>query len=579
MEFSFIKAGLDAALLYRSNHRSRYAAIQRQPSSSRARQGLPSLRLFRIATAMVVLSLAAMSCPAASNLLTPESRRDLELQPGVVLIDVSFESSWHGVSCHSEALGSGFLYRPDGYLITNGHVAQFAHADDNVAAAARLKNAERCLAKKLMDVLQKHAGRDLTSAERDKLAVMVFEAGQNHEISIGGFSLKVFLANGDSYTGEIKAYSSPASQGGKDVAIIKIDGKNLPTESMGNSEEVNVGDEITVIGYPGAATDAAMDGLISPKSLLVPTVTNGRISAKRVDGNGTPVLQSEAAINHGNSGGPAFDEKGNVIGIATWALTDASSLNFFIPIDTAMEFVHQAGAPPERGVFDKQWHDALDAYYNQRWSEAHDKFSSVLETLPKLPDAQKYAALAMTNVPANPILALIDRVGMPIVLGIGVVVILIIAGVIWSLVAKRHPHSVPPPPPLPADRRNEFSPPGPVQTLEAPKTITAHQQSFGTLQITTGPLAGNRFLIPKSGLLIGRDSTRCAVVLPDESVGREHAWVVPLDNGVAVIDRDSTNGTYLNSVDSPRISKMVLKDGDRIFIGHKTPTSITYFSS
>jgi pSer/pThr/pTyr-binding forkhead associated (FHA) protein len=104
-------------------------------------------------------------------------------------------------------------------------------------------------------------------------------------------------------------------------------------------------------------------------------------------------------------------------------------------------------------------------------------------------------------------------------------------------------------------------------------------QSFGSLQIANGPMAGNRFVIPKDGLLIGRDSSRCAVVLSLDSVSKEHAWVVPLDNGVAVIDRNSENGTYVNSTDTPRVSKLILKDGDRIFVGRKNPTEITYFAS
>jgi pSer/pThr/pTyr-binding forkhead associated (FHA) protein len=52
-----------------------------------------------------------------------------------------------------------------------------------------------------------------------------------------------------------------------------------------------------------------------------------------------------------------------------------------------------------------------------------------------------------------------------------------------------------------------------------------------------------------------------------------------VDDGVAVIDRNSANGTYVNSVDSPRINKFVLKNGDRIFVGRKNPTEITFFAS
>jgi pSer/pThr/pTyr-binding forkhead associated (FHA) protein len=109
--------------------------------------------------------------------------------------------------------------------------------------------------------------------------------------------------------------------------------------------------------------------------------------------------------------------------------------------------------------------------------------------------------------------------------------------------------------------------------------VLPQAESFGSLHATSGPLAGNRFTIPKNGLMIGRDPTRCAIVLPSDTVSKEHAWVVPLDNDVAVIDRSSSNGTYVNSTDSARISKVVLKNGDRIFIGRKNPTEFTYFSS
>jgi pSer/pThr/pTyr-binding forkhead associated (FHA) protein len=79
--------------------------------------------------------------------------------------------------------------------------------------------------------------------------------------------------------------------------------------------------------------------------------------------------------------------------------------------------------------------------------------------------------------------------------------------------------------------------------------------------------------------MIGRDSTKCAIVTSDESVSKEHAWVVPVDNEVVVIDRNSTNGTYVNSMDSPRINKTALRSGDRVYIGRKGAITLTYFSS
>jgi pSer/pThr/pTyr-binding forkhead associated (FHA) protein len=98
------------------------------------------------------------------------------------------------------------------------------------------------------------------------------------------------------------------------------------------------------------------------------------------------------------------------------------------------------------------------------------------------------------------------------------------------------------------------------------------------LQCTTGAAAGKRFEITKQGLLIGRDSAKCQIVLPEDAVSKEHAWVVPVDEGVVLIDRGSTNGVFLNSLDSPKISKVTLHHGDKIYIG-KGAASFTYLSS
>jgi hypothetical protein len=99
---------------------------------------------------------------------------------------------------------------------------------------------------------------------------------------------------------------------------------------------------------------------------------------------------------------------------------------------------------------------------------------------------------------------------------------------------------------------------------------------FGTLEVMNGPLAGKRFLIPKGGLLVGRDPTRCAIVLPADSISKEHAWVVPVDNQVVIIDRGSANGTYVNSIDSARVDKTPLRSGDRIYLGKSNPSVLAY---
>jgi S1-C subfamily serine protease len=518
--------------------------------------------------AWLALFASIASCFASTPLLSPEAKKDLDLQPGVVLIVVSFEATLGQFSCQAAASGSGFLYRPDGYLVTNGHVAQWANKKDGSAASARMKKAIPCLANEVLKSAQAKAGRQLTEEENNGILAQVAQAIREGRVRIGEPSLVVILDNGDHFQGEIKAYSDPINEGGKDIAIIKVDGKNLPTVALGNSDGVNVGDPITVIGYPGRANT-------SENSLLVPTVTNGRISAvNKQDYKGTPVLQSEAVINHGNSGGPAFDAEGRVVGVATYTAEEASGLNFFVPVDTALEFVRQAGAPPERGPFDQAWHDALEAYADQHWSKAHDLMASVLEMRPNLPDAKKLqmqAAQAAKDAPSNPVMAMIDKFGIPVfgAMAAGVVFLL---GLLVFLAMRPKAATPVPSAPVPINFAT-------VPDPSSPRPVQPIRESFGSLQISNGPLAGNRFVIPKAGVMIGRDPSSCAVVLPSDAVSKQHVWVVPVDNGVAVIDRDSVNGTYVNSTDSPRINKVVLKDGDRIFVGRKSPTEIMYFSA
>jgi serine protease Do len=504
---------------------------------------------------------SAMACLGAPFQLTPEAKRVLEFQPAVVKVVVSVKTALLDAKGRQIIVGicggtgSGFLYRPDGYLITNGHVVEDAKDDD-----ARAETEYNCLS----DLYREKFEPQLSHDQALRKIVLAVRSGEIRRVEERP-SIKVLLDNArdpdGGYNGEVKQFS----MGAKDVAIVKIDGSNLPTVELGSSAGVNVGDPITVIGYPGNAN-------ISERSLLVPTVTNGRISAIK-DREGTPVLQSEAPISHGNSGGPAFDSSGRVIGVATFYKGEkGEEFNFFVPIDTALEFVRSAGALPQRGLFDQTWHDALDAYANQKWATAHDLMGRVLEIMPDQPDAKRLQ-LEAGNAPPETHWTTLVAVGggtLAVLLGIG-----------GFMIAKRGSRNQQPIPQPAATGKAAVPEAAAAETTHAKPAVVlqAHPvgETFGSLQISNGPLAGNRFAIPKSGLMIGRDPSVCAVVLPSDTVGKEHAWVVPLDNGVALIDRNSVNGTYVNSTESPRVNKVVLKDGDRIFVGRKDPTEIMYF--
>ena len=120
--------------------------------------------------------------------------------------------------------------------------------------------------------------------------------------------------------------------------------------------------------------------------------------------------------------------------------------------------------------------------------------------------------------------------------------------------------------------------PVPDQQKDGAGVLSGAEQSYGSVYGTSGPLVGKRFVITKDGLLIGRDASKCQIVVNDDAISKEHAWIVPVDGATVVIDRGSTNGTFVNSLSSPKISKISLHDGDKIFIG-KGVATFTYHSS
>jgi serine protease Do len=499
--------------------------------------------------------------------LTKEERRVLELTPAVVLIIVTYKIQLPIPREHADpqimelnytATGSGFIYRSDGYIITNGHVVADANLKDKQAQDARLEG----IFESLVHQLESQIGGRLSPGARQYVASHM-SASTPHII--------VILNNKSEYNAEIKQYSDPTGvNNGKDVAIIKIDASNLPTVKLGNSENLHVQEPITVIGYPGVASPLGFS-LLSKDSLVVPTVTNGHISAVKTDYKGSPVIQSDAAITHGNSGGPAFDQNNEAIGIATFGnMKEVAGFNFFVPINIALEFVRQSGAPPQQGQFDKIWSEALDAFAEKKWETARGLLADTLGLMPNEPDALRLQNIAAQMArEEGPVQRAMENSGWMLWPVGGLVVVALLALVIWRGVASRKPAMAVAPLPPPPPPAFSVTPPPPALT----------NGNYGTLHITAGALNGNRFPVPKAGLLIGRDSTKCAIVISDDSVSKEHAWVVPLDNETFVIDRNSANGTYLNSPDSPRVNKVALKNGDRVFLGRKGGTILTYFAS
>lgn len=118
-----------------------------------------------------------------------------------------------------------------------------------------------------------------------------------------------------------------------DVAVVKVQATNLPTVTMGNSEQLRPGEWAIAIGNPLGLDNTVTVGIIS--------ATGRRSSEVRVPDKRVSFIQTDAAINPGNSGGPLLNQRGEVIGMNTAIIGGAQGLGFAIPINTAQRIADQ----------------------------------------------------------------------------------------------------------------------------------------------------------------------------------------------------------------------------------------------
>lgn len=193
-----------------------------------------------------------------------------------------FPQSWEdlfrmpseGQSEQSASVGTGLIFTEDGYILTNSHV--------------------------------------VLDGEASKVIVQ--------------------LAEGKEVEGKV-LWSDKSS----DLAIVKVEEKNLTPAVLGDSEDMKVGSYVVAIGNPlGLAFDrSASQGIISGLSRTITVETGGE--PVRMEG----LLQTDASINGGNSGGPLCNSKGEVIGINTAKAQSGEGLGFAIPINIAKPIVEE----------------------------------------------------------------------------------------------------------------------------------------------------------------------------------------------------------------------------------------------
>ena len=161
----------------------------------------------------------------------------------------------------------------------------------------------------------------------------------NNHVIDGANQVHVNLKDGRTFVGEVVG-----SDEATDVAVIRVNASDLPAAELGNSEALKVGQFVLAIG----------NALALPGG---PTVSMGVLSAKGRPLPGTDfifegLLQTDAAVNPGNSGGPLADLDGRIIGITTMMIPYAQGMGFAIPINTVKKIAQEI---LESGRVSRRW--------------------------------------------------------------------------------------------------------------------------------------------------------------------------------------------------------------------------------
>lgn len=294
------------------------------------------------------------------------------------------------------AVGTGFIVTPDGYMLTNAHVVQTDEEELYMQFAMSALEEYAVSGANEFDAEMRRNGYAMSQEEWDGIANAFYS------ILAQGMDINNLQTTYSCYMGNVTPGSDVSAKGilldlrkvgepipGKDVAVLKLDKTNLPTVTIGDDTALRTGDKVYAMGYPAVAT--LSEALNVTQAIQEPTLTQGILSAKKEMAGGWSILQTDAAIHGGNSGGPLFNEAGEVIGINTFGMIDSGSggmvagMNFAIPIGVAMQFLNEINVTPTESQFTMKFKEAKALFDKEEYNEALGILRTLNETNPGYP--------------------------------------------------------------------------------------------------------------------------------------------------------------------------------------------------
>lgn len=305
--------------------------------------------------------------------------------------------------------GSGFYVTTDGYIITNSHVVGMNPVDDffSLSIYGLLKDGNgKSIVYNILNDLYSQYGSDVMLLSKEQLLSATLEvlstAYDQDFISIDTPTKDLYIENGKAFEtddgedstfdllnkdeclkAELIDQNELDSQYLKgedfkvnvaDLALLKVSGSNYPAIKVETQNNTVVGSNIYVIGFPGVDD---VSGFTSNNSSSISTATTGSISSIKQNATGDfNLLQIDASIDHGNSGGPILSSDAKVIAVATYGLSSNSgNYNFGVDSAQVVKMLSNNGVTNKPGELSVLLSSGMDAMEKHFFKKAVDYFT------------------------------------------------------------------------------------------------------------------------------------------------------------------------------------------------------------
>jgi serine protease Do len=327
---------------------------------------------------------------SSGDIYTAEEKLDIVLKEINNHPNLFFKASLDYIKEPEEitSSGTGFLVTADGYVATNCHLIdrdnafirrQFFLSAFQQITDANISALENAWATRFSEQQKAILNNTYASIYARLFSLALYDLKKDIYIE--------YSVDTDSgRTSSIKKSAQVVIKGqpmpGKDIAILKMDGDStLPTLTIAQDELPKVGEQLFVYGFPSPVTN---NNYVATESAIEPTLTTGIVSALKNSVAGWPLIQMDANINRGSSGGPVCNEKGEVVGLTTFGSIEtsgglAAGLNFAIPVSILQEYLDSAGVTAAPSETSQIFGDAVVMYDRQLYRDALSKFRKVNE--------------------------------------------------------------------------------------------------------------------------------------------------------------------------------------------------------